>query len=474
MSANARFLLPHFVALFLVTTLGGAARAQTPPASAGTPSSSSGTPPASAGTPPSGSADPVSGTPDPAASSGEPVSVAPDAVAASADPVLPEPDPAPAEEEDAGPEVSVRLGQGLLVRSADGRFSMNLRGRAQLRYEGAFDELRRGADGSSTFQARRVRLLLQGTLFGEDWTYYVQLGFSNRDTEPDIRLPLRDAYMTYSGLRDLNVRFGQMKVPYGRQRVVSSSALQFPDRSIVTNEFNLDRDIGIQVFSNDLFGLGERLGYNLGVYAGDGRNRTGNDFGMLYVGRLTTTPFGAFDQFVEADIGREARPRLALSVGGALNMNSVRARSTFDQTNAIGSFDFVHAGFDVMFKQRGFSFIGELFYRDVLGARQFVDASDPLDVITVTSRTGLGYFGQAGYMLGDHVEVVARYGEMHPRLRGGETDLPRMGEIGAGLNYYFHRHDFKIQLDWYLQHEGSLANPSEREHHIRVQTQFFL
>lgn len=394
----------------------------------------------------------------------------------SADPAtVPEPVPAPEPEpeEEAAPTVRVRLGSGLTVESADGRFAMTLRGRAQLRYEGTFSELRGDAEGSSQFQARRVRLLLQGHLFDEHWKYYIQLGFSNRDTEPDLRLPLRDAYMTYDGVRDMNVRFGQGKVPYGRQRVISSSALQFPDRSIVTNEFNLDRDVGIQIFSNDLFGLGERLGYNLGIYGGDGRNRVGNDFGMLYVARLTTTPFGKFDEFVEADHSREDAPRLALSIGGALNFNSVRTRSTFDQTFTLGSYDYVHAGADLLFKMSGLSLEAEFFYRDVMGTRVRTDDSDPLDILTETTRTGFGVYAQGGYMFDDHLELVARYGMIRPRPNR-TTALVQQGEFGLGLNYYFQRHDFKIQLDWYLQHNGETFDQTDREHHIRIQTQFYL
>ena len=136
----------------------------------------------------------------------------PDVAPPTGDEPVPEPEIEPSavaetveEEEEAGPEVTVGLGRGLTVRSADGDFSMTIRGRAQLRYEGVFDQLRGDTDGSSTFQARRVRLLLQGNLFGEDWLYYVQLGFSNRDTESDLRLPLRDDYMTYTGVRDLQI-----------------------------------------------------------------------------------------------------------------------------------------------------------------------------------------------------------------------------------------------------------------------------
>lgn len=403
---------------------------------------------------------PAAGAPTPVDSAQPPTTEPPASAASAAEPA-----------DASGATVTARLGRGVEFRSADGRFSMTIRGRAQLRYEAVTDSFRPGdADGSSTFMARRVRLLLQGQIFNEDWTYYVQLGFSNRDTESDLRLPLRDAYMTWSGMRDLNVRFGQGKVPYGRQRVISSSALQMPDRSIVTNEFNLDRDVGIQIFSNDLFGLGHKLGYNLGIYGGDGRNRTGSDFGMLYVARLSFTPFGRFEDFVEADHARSDDLRLAISFGGVINSNSVRYRSTFDRTYTLGTFDFAHGIVDAQLKWNGLSVQTEFSVREVIGTRSYVDPTDPTNV--ETARTGYGYYLQTGYMVNDHLEFVGRFGEMRP-FRNVLTDLPREGELGGGVNWYFQRHDFKIQADYFWLYDGDFAD-RDGSHAFRIQSQFYL
>ncbi|MCI0627764.1 MAG: hypothetical protein L0387_39965, partial [Acidobacteria bacterium] len=138
---------------------------------------------------------------------------------------------------------------------------------------------------SSEFMIRRARLDFAGNLFNQNWNYRIQLAFSNLDMEPDRAVPLRDAYVTWSRFRDSNIRMGQMKVPFDRQRVTSSSALQMVDRSIVVDELNLDRDVGIQILSKDFLGLG-RLTYQAGVFGGDGRNRTSDAPGVLWVGRL--------------------------------------------------------------------------------------------------------------------------------------------------------------------------------------------
>ena len=112
--------------------------------------------------------------------------------------------------------------------------------------------------------------MFEGHAFTRKLTYTIQLGFSNRDMEPDLLIPLRDAYVTWQALRDLGIRFGQMKVPFGKQRVVSSSSLQMVDRSIVTSELNMDRDVGLYLMSEDLLGLKGRLMYQAGVFSGQG------------------------------------------------------------------------------------------------------------------------------------------------------------------------------------------------------------
>src|SRR5690606_18113427 len=113
-----------------------------------------------------------------------------------------------------------------------------------------------------------------------------------------------------------NVWLGQMKVPFSRQRVNSSSALNMPDRSLVSSEFNLTRDLGVMFTSQDLGGLGGRLAYYAGVFMGEGRNAFNlSDFGLLYVGRLEVRPFGKFDDYSEGDLARSPTP--GLSIAGA-------------------------------------------------------------------------------------------------------------------------------------------------------------
>ena len=358
--------------------------------------------------------------------------------------------------------VTGEFGRGVTFRTADERFSLNLRARMQARFTLA----ERPVEPKTEFQIRRARLVLQGNLFGRDQQYYIQLGFSNQDTEPDLRLPLRDAYFIWSRFRDVSVRVGQMKVPFGRQRVVSSSAQQMVDRSLAVGEFNLDRDVGLVLFSKDLFGLGSRLGYQLGVFGGDGRNRLSDVFGLLWVARVQVTPFGEFDDLVEADVQRLPRPRLALGFGAAYNQNSRRARSTFSDTYLEG-FDQLHLGADLTFKLAGFSLAVEWLWRRANESSHMVTVSGAS--VTEYARSGYGYHVQAGYLFNDHLEVSARWAQVIP-FRGSDPRLHRTRELGAGASWYFAQHNLKIQADWFNVFREEFA---DGQHQARVQLQVY-
>lgn len=414
--------------------------------------------------------------PPPAELAPPPTEVAPPPPEQVAPPSLPEPvvapPPPPSEPVDAPtkPLVAAELGKGVTFTSPDEAFSLTIRGRAQLRGTMLVDP----DDGDDSdqptteFVARRVRLLLQGHFFAKTWQYYVQLGFSNQDTEPDLRSPLRDAYLTYTKIRDLQVRVGQMKVPLGRQRVVSSSALQFPDRSIVVGELNLDRDVGIQVFSKDLFGLGDTLGYQLGLFGGDGRNRQSDTYGNLYVARLEVTPLGKFeDSYSEGDVKREDRPRLAVAVGAGYNQHTNRPRSTFGTPYEGARFDYLHLEADAMFKWRGLSLLAEVMLREAdEDVRTTTIDGAPVEE---ASRSGWGWFVQAGQMITAHAEVGARYSDLHP-LDGTDPALGRAREAAVSASYYFQEHAFKLQADQaYLFGEDA----DDGRYQTRVQIQLY-
>lgn len=332
------------------------------------------------------------------------------------------------------------LGRGVTIRSSDGQASLNLRVRVQVRAtvgDGA------EVDATTEIAIRRMRVVMQGNALGPALTYYVQLSFANLDSEPDLRLPLRDAYVTWNPAGSLNVRVGQMKVPFSRQRVVSSSALQLVDRSIVVSELNLDRDVGLQVFSRKVAGS-DRVGYAVGVFGGEGRNRLGRAAGLLYSARVETWPLGPFDDMVESDQNRRPAWRLAVAGNVGYNQRTNRPRSTIGLPYAAGDFSYRHAAVDAVLKGHGWSLQGEWM-------RRRADADSRLVVVsgqpsTIVSRSASGAYLQVGRMVGRRLELSGRTSLLVPDA-GTDPALARATERTAGVSYYVSNHDLKVQAD---------------------------
>ncbi len=380
-----------------------------------------------------------------------------------------------AEEADPTPPVAAEWGRGLTFHSDDDLFSMQIRGRVQLQ---AFVESGvSGTDPASVdFMIRRARLVFRGHLLSADLEYYVQLGMAPRDMEPDLLIPVRDANIAWTGLRDLSLRVGVMKVPFSRERVISSSSLQLVDRSIVNAELALDRDNGIQIYSNDLFGLGGYLGYQLGIFGGDGRLRVNNDLGLLYVARVQVQPFGRFDdQLSEADLTREERFRLSIGGGFAYNEDTNRRRRTTTDFYQLARFSYFHAEADLILKYAGFSLQSEFLWRQVDGPPQQTNLDPMMVAVTETGGSAMGWFVQAGYVFDfAPVEIAARFADVYPI--GPTSAVHASREVTVGLNWYPMGHDLKLQLDGsYLSSErvtGGITTLQER-FQARLQAQAY-
>ena len=364
--------------------------------------------------------------------------------------------------------VYAEFGRGITMRSADGAVSLAIRARLQVRGTIHLPDEDEEEDPAVFFQARRMRLVFLAEAKEQHLQLYVQLGIAPSDMEADLLVPLRDATIIWTGIRDLSLKAGQMKVPFNRERVISSSALQFTDRSNTNAELTLDRDVGLQLFSNDLFGLGGILGYQAGVFSGDGRNRFVEDYGLLYVVRVQAQPLGRMDDaYAEADLTREERTRLSLGLGGAYNQRSRRQRSTHGGLYQLGGFDQLHAEADLIFKYAGLSLQTELLLRKALEASRQGEVDGQL--LTERSRSGLGYMVQVGYVLPNFVEFALRWSDVKP-LPGVETTLTKRRDLSAALGWYASGHDLKIQADYTYTFGREVAVGS---HEVRTQIQVY-
>lgn len=349
---------------------------------------------------------------------------------------------------------------GVRLRTADDRFALTLRLRVQFRYELERDH--ETMETRNVFQIRRARIQLKGHVFGEHNKYYLQLAVAPRDMdwteEGPTFTPIRNWEISFDYLRDLTLTVGQMKKPFNRQRVISSGDLQMVDRSNVTAEFNIDRDVGMMLSSEDLGGWGY-LRYRLGVYNGEGRDGyTLEDMGLSYVGRLELHPTRDADEdwdYDEVDWDRKLRPKLAVGLGYAYNDRAQHARGSLGPEFIDGgTVDFHHAEADVMLKVAGLSLTSEVQFRE--GRRNFGDVTVVDDTgmevpaPRVPPRDGLGYYVQAGFLIPRQpLELTARWGQIIGLGGPQRTSLSDTEEIGGGFNWYIARHSLKVQTDYF-------------------------
>jgi hypothetical protein len=342
--------------------------------------------------------------------------------------------------------VRVVSGKRVHVRSEDGRFSVEAFGRFQLRNS---LEAGSGTATKNELSLYRARVQASGAVYSRNLTYQVQLAFGQNDLDDGSSSPLYDAYVEYHAPKHLIVRAGQFLVPLDRARATLYSDSEMVDRSFVVGELGLNRSVGIKLYSEDLFGLGERLGFHVGVFSGEGRQVVDQRPGFLYVARVVVRPFGSFDDGEEGDLERESRPRLAVGLGGAFNHRASEARGTGGDKLRLGTFDYAHAAADVMFKMSGFSLFSELLVRTVVGTpvRYGEGADEPA---SEWSRSALGFFVQGGYMLTASAELAGRFSELHA-IAPTEPGLVRTvgsREIGPALSWYIDGHDLKLQADY--------------------------
>jgi len=351
--------------------------------------------------------------------------------------------------------IEFKPGEGVKITSDDKAFSIGLGFRFQLLYTLLNDDhaVQPEPVTDQSIQIRRARVLIGGNAFGEHNKYKLELAVSPTDVEMDkaaMTSPLLEAYAEFDYVKDLTIRVGQYKVPYDRIRVISDFGRQLVDYSTATREFSLDRDLGVEVKSNDLLKMG-LFRYHLGVYSGKGRNSFYSpNVGLLYVGRIEALPFGMFEDYMESDHQRTG-PRLSIGVGAARVVGALKNKATTGDPPADGGVtDFNMVTADAFFKVYGFSALAALYYRT--GERfTNVDAATGAPLITPSpSRDGTGFAFQLGYLLPrTPFEVAARYMMVKGKDDPGHNGLKDTNEIGGGLNYFFAQHPFKIQTDFF-------------------------
>jgi phosphate-selective porin OprO/OprP len=177
----------------------------------------------------------------------------------------PAPAPTPAPAPSSSPVVARASTEGFSLTTEDKSFQIKLRG--YLQADGRFFLSDTPQRGSSTFQLRRARPLLEGTLFGAfDFRLLTDFGGGTAT--------IQDAYLDIHPSRALRLRAGKFKPPVGLERLQSATQTLFIERALPTNLVP-NRDIGLQLHGEVLEGA---LTYALGAFNGvpDGSSADAN------------------------------------------------------------------------------------------------------------------------------------------------------------------------------------------------------
>jgi len=133
-------------------------------------------------------------------------------------------------------EVEVKVKGGITVKTRDGKFSTKLGGRVQAdaaSYSGEPDM------GNGT-EIRRARLYLQGNMY-YDWGYKLQYDFASTGANGK---GIADAFISYNGFDDLQLKVGNFKDPFMLQEQTSSKYTLFTERAL-PSAFSAGRHIGV-------------------------------------------------------------------------------------------------------------------------------------------------------------------------------------------------------------------------------------
>ena len=359
-------------------------------------------------------------------------------------------------------DVKVGYKKGAYVQTSDGRWKLKIGARLQFRFfvEDFDDE--RGENTKTSFQLRRARLVFSGHGFYPWLKYKIQL-YGDKGSDVGVR----DFLLDFAYYRQASFKVGQYKVPFNAEYLTSSSALQFVDRSIVNEEFALERDIGVMLHGKVLDNL---VQYGVGIFNGGGKEIKENaDDDFLFVGRVAVTPFGYF-KYSQAHLEKHPEKmllRIGAAVAGLPGFEPAK-ETTSDRKKlgeavaAVGSakanvFQFTA---DAAFKWMGFSAEAEYNLRNISPTE-----SDLEDV------TAQGFRVQAGYMIVPRrVEVAFRYAYVDLDTDGSDDTRQ---EFTPAVSYYVFGHRLKVQADYSALLEDNPDGEDFTDNRFRLQVQFY-
>ncbi len=355
-------------------------------------------------------------------------------------------------------KVKTKKGTGLTFQTADKNYKLRMRLRGQ--FLANYIDTDGGDNEGLGFRVRRLKVTWDGNAFAPWMKYKVQYDFSSGGE-------LKDMKLSFAKNRAFVPTMGQYKVPFNREVLNSSSALQLVGRSIIADYFEYDRDIGAGVYG---FLGGGMIRYDFGLFQGEGTNTKNDkgDTGMLWAGRVQVAVIGGKARKIKENFARKP----TLMVGAAVAGIDVEEGS--DSNIGIPSEE------RVLEDGKATSFTADVNYRDprfnLTG--EYIGRWVNPDEAGAGTAYDSGFRVQGGFfVVPKKVELASRYAMVMfddgANVVGG-NDLDNVWTFTQGLNYYLSgNHKWKVQLDYTFQREEDLAGVESDENMVRAQVQAY-
>jgi hypothetical protein len=345
--------------------------------------------------------------------------------------------------------------------------AVNVGGQIQFRYLLNFrDDAALVEDMTNGFQTRRTKIWVYGDV-NEEFSYKVQGNF-DRDGGS---FELEDAYVDYKVNDQSSLRWGQFKLPFLREELVSSAKQLAAERSIMNEVFNQDRSQGLQW---------TYAGENFRVFAAfsDGLRTANTDFDSdseadyAATARFEYMWSGDWKQF--DDFTSWKGSPFAGMVGGAFTWQS--GGNTHAAPNTTTP-DVDLWGFTADVSLEGDSW-------NAYGAFVYVSSDPP----TGSSQDDFGFVLQGGYAFTDNWEVFGRFDSIFPDDSAGAGTDEEFNTATVGVNYYVipqsHAAKFTADVCYFLNNPtetaiaptatGSALLPSSEDGQFALRLQFQL
>ncbi len=262
------------------------------------------------------------------------------------------------------------------------------------------------------FKHRRLEVGLGGKL--EDHLLWkVQIDPSLVQEDNTTRSILKDAYVGYDDIPHHVIQLGQYKIPITEEGFRSSAKIDTIERSFIGRTFGDKRDIGVMAL-----GTWKYADYQLGVFNGEGPNKSDTNDQKDLAGRFVLKPFP------------DNASLKGFQVGSSFYVRPTN--KTASEKKRIGA--------EARYENGPFSLKSEFMKGQ--------DAAVPEN----------GWYVQTGYFFHPQWQAIAKYEGFDPNER---KDDDREYDTTVGLNYFLIDKKTKLQLNYI--HKNVLGGTDENQ-----------